>query len=105
GLDLVTSNKTYNTPQVLKPHTLLPFSTWKHIFAAGVAQKYKTSDSHGRVKKALEEVFKQYGRASYDERVDMATNVILQNHVFLNLKIVSFPVRSWCNFAIMVLEI
>ncbi|KAF8548869.1 hypothetical protein OG21DRAFT_1526187 [Imleria badia] len=92
--------------QVLKPqpHVLVPFSTWKQIFQAGVdiilisqysfwlykqhipqsfssaAQRYKASETHGRVKKGLEEVFKQFGKTSFDEKVDIVTDLILCNH-------------------------
>ncbi|KAF8447418.1 hypothetical protein L210DRAFT_943936, partial [Boletus edulis BED1] len=83
----------------------IPFSTWKQILQAGVdiiliselsfflcqkndpqpfssaAQNYKASNSPGRAKKALEEVFKQYNHASYDQKVEMVTNVVLQNHM------------------------
>jgi len=56
-------------------HDSQPFSS--------AAKKYKGSDSHGRVKKALEEVFRQYGKASHDQKVEMITNVILQNHMYV----------------------
>ncbi|KAF8120843.1 hypothetical protein EV363DRAFT_1104144, partial [Boletus edulis] len=84
----------------------IPFATWKQILQAGVdiiliselsfflcqqndpqpfssaVQKYKASDSPGRAKKALEEVFKEYtNHASYDQKVEMVTNVILQNNM------------------------
>ena len=42
-------------------------------------QKYKASKMHGRVQNALEEVFKQFGKASFDERVDMVANIILHH--------------------------
>ncbi|KAF8128558.1 hypothetical protein EV363DRAFT_1107361, partial [Boletus edulis] len=91
--------------QVLKPHSTIPFSTWKQVLQAGVdiilisehsfflyqqndpkpfssaSEKYKASDSCRRVRKALKVVFKQYGKLSYDDKVDMVTNVILQNHM------------------------
>ena len=44
------------------------------------AQKYKRG-SHGNIEEALKEVFKQYGKASQDQKVEMVTNIILQNHL------------------------
>ncbi|KAF8119953.1 hypothetical protein EV363DRAFT_1193980, partial [Boletus edulis] len=85
----------------------VPFSTWKQILKYGVdillileysfylhqqgvtqplssaAQKYKASGSQDGLRKALEEVFKQYDKASQAEKVDMITNVILQNHMYV----------------------
>ena len=49
-----------------------PFST--------AAQLYKASDIPARVQMALEEVVKQYGKLSDKEKVDMLSNIILQNH-------------------------
>ncbi|KAG6369763.1 hypothetical protein JVT61DRAFT_13580 [Boletus reticuloceps] len=76
---------TQSDQQTLKPHNVIPFATWKQILQAGVAQKYKASNSPGRAKKALEEVFKKYDHASYDQKVEMVTNVILQNHIMLSI--------------------
>jgi len=47
------------------------------------AKHYKASDLPDRIKKALEKVLKQYGKASYAEKVDMVTNVILQNSMYV----------------------
>ncbi|KAF8126032.1 hypothetical protein EV363DRAFT_1107992, partial [Boletus edulis] len=80
----------------------LPFSTQKQILQAGVGiilisehsfflcqqnnpqpfssaiQKYKASGLHHRVKKVLEEeVFKQYNKATPDQKVDMIIKVIV----------------------------
>ena len=46
-----------------------------------IAQKYEELGSQDGVKKALEEVFKRYGKASQEEKVEMITNVIHQNHM------------------------
>ncbi|KAH0826999.1 hypothetical protein J3R83DRAFT_4663 [Lanmaoa asiatica] len=54
-----------------------------YLVISSAAQKYKASDSHGRVEKALEEVFKEYGKASENQKVDMVTNVILQHHMYV----------------------
>ncbi|KAF8128597.1 hypothetical protein EV363DRAFT_1101545, partial [Boletus edulis] len=96
---------TESEQEVLKPHSTIPFSTWKQVLQAGVdiilisehsfflyqqndsepfssaAEKYKGSDSCKRVTKALEVVFKQYGKLTYGDKVDMVTNVIVQNHM------------------------
>ena len=45
------------------------------------AQKYTTSDTPARVGKALKEVFKQYNKASEDEKVDIVLKVVIQNHM------------------------
>jgi len=99
------TNVAQSDQQTLRPHNVVPFSTWKQILQAGVdiiliselsfflsqnndpqpfssaAQKYKASNSPGRIKKALEEIFKKYNHASHEEKVEMVTNVILQNHI------------------------
>ncbi|KAF8549896.1 hypothetical protein OG21DRAFT_1514684 [Imleria badia] len=46
-------------------------------------QKYQALGLHGRLEEALKEVFKQYGKASPDQKMDMVTNMILQNHLGL----------------------
>ena len=42
-------------------------------------QQYKVSKMQGRVKNALEEVVKLFGKASFDERVNMVANIILHH--------------------------
>ena len=44
-------------------------------------QQYKASKMHGRVKNALEEVFKQFGKAPFDERVNMVADIILHHTI------------------------
>ncbi|KAF8550797.1 hypothetical protein OG21DRAFT_1524886 [Imleria badia] len=109
---LVTSNQdnsSFSHLQVLKPqpHSLVPFFTWKHIFEAGVAQKYKVSDSHDRVERALEEVFHQYGKlepSSIEEKrwflikwkrwTELCREALRSNRLLEN--IVNFLVESLC---------
>jgi len=81
--------------------------TWKQILQAGIdaililehsfylfqqndphpvssaAQKYIASNTPDRVGEALQDVFKQYNKASENEQVDMVLNVIIQNHMEL----------------------
>ena len=44
-------------------------------------QQYKASKMHGRVKNALEEVFKQFGKAPFDKRVNMVADIILHHTI------------------------
>jgi hypothetical protein len=44
-------------------------------------QKYNAANMPARVGKALEEVFKQYNKASVKEKLDMVLLVITQNHM------------------------
>ncbi|KAF8415136.1 hypothetical protein L210DRAFT_953882 [Boletus edulis BED1] len=91
--------------QLILNKNKIPFATWKQILEAGVdiilisehsfflcqkndpqpfssaAQNYEASNSPGRARKALEEVFKKYKHASYNQKVEMVTDVILQNHM------------------------
>ena len=53
---------------------------------------YKASDVHGRVQKALEEVFKKYGKASHEERASMVTKIILESHMYVLIWICSLDV-------------
>ncbi|KAF8547190.1 hypothetical protein OG21DRAFT_1501683, partial [Imleria badia] len=50
---------------------------------SSATQKFKALNSHwhGRIEEALEEVFRQYATASQDQKVDMVTHVIMQNHM------------------------
>ena len=52
-----------------------------HPSLPSIVQKYKELGSKDGVKKALKEVFKKYGKASQEEKVEMVTNVIHQNHM------------------------
>ncbi|KAH0827378.1 hypothetical protein J3R83DRAFT_4030 [Lanmaoa asiatica] len=65
----------------------------KPIFSA--AQKYKASLIPARVRKALEEVVKQYSKLSLIEKRDMVVNIILQNH--MGQFNVSFNLRDSSN--------
>ena len=49
--------------------------------AFSAVQKYKASNTPARVSKALEDVFKQYNKASENEKVDIVLNVIIQNRM------------------------
>ena len=49
------------------------------LFSA--AQKYVASNTPARVGKALEDVSKQYNKASDDEKVEMILSVINQHHM------------------------
>lgn len=61
------------------------------------AERYKAPDSCGRVEKALKGVVERYGKASHGQKVNMVTNVILQNHMcvliipFIVLFVDGFP--------------
>ncbi|KAF8452629.1 hypothetical protein L210DRAFT_3499535 [Boletus edulis BED1] len=88
---------TESEQEVLKPHSTIPFSTWKQVLQAGVAEKYKGSDSCKRVTKALEVVFKQYGKLTYGDKVDMVTNVIVQNRILYPKALPTKEQMQWCK--------
>ena len=48
---------------------------------SSAVQKYKASNTCATIGKALEDVFKQYNKVSYSEKVDMIVKVIVQNHM------------------------
>jgi hypothetical protein len=48
---------------------------------SSAAQKYIASDMPAGVGKTLEDVFKQYNKASEDKKVDMVLKVIIENHM------------------------
>lgn len=54
-----------------------------HQPLSSATQKYKALDSHGMIEEALEGVFEQYDSASQDQKVEMVTNIILQNHLYV----------------------
>jgi len=68
---IVISKHSYFLHQQHDPHPFL-----------SAANHYKASDSHDRIKKALEEVFIQYGKVSHGQKVTMVTDVILQNALY-----------------------
>jgi len=45
------------------------------------ATKYKKSNLPARVKLAMQDVFRQYGNASKNEKIEMILNVVLQNQI------------------------
>ena len=61
------------------------------------AQIYKASNIPARVRKALEEVVKQYGKLSDKEKEDVVLNIILENHMG-NFVYIPFKVISIDNF-------
>ena len=48
---------------------------------SSATEKYLASNTPARVGKALQDVFKQYNKASGVEKLDMIFNIIIQNHM------------------------
>lgn len=46
-------------------------------------KKLNVLDLHAGVEKATNEVFEQYDKVSQDQKVDMVTNLIFQNHLYV----------------------